>query len=89
MVCELSLLTTCGSSPKLGRRYHLECGPGMEYMYKSEIKTKSKSFKWLQKNVMSSHVQLIALSKPQNYAVLHVPIHDNEASSFQLTYWPK
>ena len=32
---------------------------------------------------LQSHVQLIALSKPQHSADLHVPINDNEASLFQ------
>ena len=34
---------------------------------------------------LQSHVQLIALSKPQRSADLHVPINDNEASSSQQT----
>ena len=34
---------------------------------------------------LQNHVQLIALSKPQHSADLHVPINDNEASLFQQT----
>ena len=33
--------------------------------------------------LLQSHVQLIALSQPQHTVDLHVPINDNEASSFQ------